>query len=154
MAGPSDFSGFSKRRKREHLLSEINVTPMVDVMLVLLIIFIVTGQMVITGTEVELPDARAEQLASDEEPIQINVDAEQNIYIEDILLGPNDFSSALAELAEASPSPKDQRVHVRADRSLPYGNVMKIVSQIADAGFKKVAFISDSRVETEPEATP
>ncbi len=154
MAGPSDFSGFSKRRKREHLLSEINVTPMVDVMLVLLIIFIVTGQMVITGTEVELPDARAEQLASDEDPIQVSVDAEQNIYIEDILLGPNEFSSAIAELAAASPSPKDQRVHVRADRSLPYGNVMKIVSQIADAGFKKVAFISDPRVETQSEAAP
>ncbi len=143
MAGRSDFPVTSRRRSQDHLLSEINVTPMVDVMLVLLIIFIVTGQMVVSGTEVDLPDARANQLAAQEEPIQITVDAEQNIFLGDTPLTREAFADALAQLAMSSPEPGEQRVFVRADRALAYGTVMAIVSQIAESGFTKVAFISD-----------
>jgi biopolymer transport protein TolR len=144
----------AKRRRQDHLLSEINVTPMVDVMLVLVIIFIVTGQMVVSGTEVDLPDSRASQLTSQDEPLQISVDAQQNIYLGEELVDPAGFADAMAQLALASGAPGEQRVFVRADRSLAYGNVMAIVGQIADAGFTKVAFISDPAADADGMAMP
>jgi len=150
----SDSPVAASRRSKDHLLSEINVTPMVDVMLVLVIIFIVTGQMVVSGTEVDLPDSRASQLAGQDEPIQVSVDAQQNIYLGDELLASDGFADAMAQLAKASPAPDDQRVFVSADRSLAYGSVMEIVGQIAEAGFTKVAFISDPAAGEEGTGTP
>lgn len=149
-----DLPGAGNRRRQDHLLSEINVTPMVDVMLVLVIIFIVTGQMVVSGTEVDLPDSRASQLAAQDEPIQVSMDAQQNIYLGDDLLAPEGFDDAMAQLAMASPAPEEQRVFVRADRSLAYGSVMKVVGQIAEAGFTKVAFISDPSSGADDTGTP
>jgi len=127
---------------------------MVDVMLVLVIIFIVTGQMVVSGTEVNLPDARASQLTPQDEPLQVSVDAQQNIYLGEELIDPAGFGDAMAQLALTSATPQEQRVFVRADRSLPYGNVMAIVGQISEAGFTKVAFISDPSVGADSTGMP
>lgn len=142
MAGKSYFLRLRGPRRQEHLLSEINVTPMVDVMLVLLIIFMVTGQMLVSGTEVDLPDVRANPLTAGGEPIEVSLDAEQKTYLGGTLLAPEAFAEAIAQLALASEAPDKQMVLVRADRSLPYGNVMEVVSQIAQSGFTKVAFVS------------
>jgi biopolymer transport protein TolR len=142
MAGKSHFLGSRRHRRQDHLLSEINVTPMVDVMLVLLIIFMVTGQMLVSGTEVDLPDVRANPLAAGGEPIEVILDAEQKTYLGGTLLAPEAFGEAIAQLALASEAPDKQMVFVRADRSLAYGSVMEVVSGIAQAGFTKVAFVS------------
>jgi biopolymer transport protein TolR len=136
------------RRNQEQLLSEINVTPMVDVMLVLLIIFMVTGQMLASGTDVDLPDAPADALENDAEAVRISVDAQQNIFIDDTMVAPEAFASTLSELALTYEDPENQTILVRADRSLPYGIVMETVSQVGEAGFSKVVFVSD------PEASP
>jgi biopolymer transport protein TolR len=142
MAGKSHFLGSRRLRRQDHLLSEINVTPMVDVMLVLLIIFMVTGQMLVSGTEVDLPDVRANPLAAGGEPIEVILDAEQKTYLGGTLLAPEAIGEAIAQLALASEAPDKQMVFVRADRSLSYGSVMEVVSQIAQSGFTKVAFVS------------
>lgn len=142
MAGKSNFLRLSGPRRHEHLLSEINVTPMVDVMLVLLIIFMVTGQMLVSGTEVDLPDIPAKPLSAGAEPIEVSLDVDLNIYLGGTLLSPDAFADAITQLALASEAPDKQMVFVRADRSLAYGSVMEIVSQIAQAGFTKVAFVS------------
>lgn len=143
MAIGTEFSIVGKSRQ-PRLLTEINVTPLVDVMLVLLVIFMVTAPMLVTGVDVDLPDARAPEVASDAEPLQISVDAQQNIYIGESLIPGDQFPQAIAQMALAIEDPTQQRVFVRADQSIAYGDVMRLVSQIADAGFSKVAFISDS----------
>lgn len=154
MANNSNFPYVAMRRRQDRLLSEINVTPMVDVMLVLVIIFIVTGQMVVSGTKVDLPDAHASQLIAQDDPVQISVDAQQNIFLGEEMVDPADFADAVAQLAMASAAPEEQRVFVRADRSLAYGNVMAIVGQIAEAGFTKVALISDPVVTADDTDMP
>ncbi len=135
-------------RSQQHLLSEINVTPMVDVMLVLLIIFMVTGQMMVSGTEVDLPDVRADTVDVGAEPIEVSLDAERNLYLGEAPVLPADFSAAITQLALVSEAPAQRVVMVRADQSIPYGDVMEVVSQIAEAGFTKVAFVSVPPVES------
>lgn len=147
MTDTSHFIRPMRRRKEEQLLADINVTPMVDVMLVLLIIFMVTGQMLSSGTEVDLPDSPADELSAEMEAVRISVDAQQNIYIDEILVPTDSFAATLSDLALAYEDPQIQTVLVRADQSLPYGAVMETVSQIAEAGFSKVVFVS------EPEAS-
>ena len=135
--------------RQPRLLTEINVTPLVDVMLVLLVIFMVTAPMLVTGVEVDLPDARASELASDQEPLQISVDAQQNIFLGESLIPREEFGDALVQLALSVEDPIRQRVFVRADQTIAYGDVMRLVTQIADAGFTKVAFVSDSSAPPE-----
>lgn len=146
---PESEIAFSSKRRPPKLLAEVNVTPLVDVMLVLLVIFMVTAPMLVTGVEVDLPDARARELASDEEPLQISVDAQQNIYLGESLIPGEEFGAVITELALAIEDPNRQRVFVRADQTIAYGDVMRLVSQIADAGFTKVAFVSDSSQPTD-----
>lgn len=145
----SEFSLVASSRKPP-LLTEINVTPLVDVMLVLLVIFMVTAPLLVTGVEVDLPDARAKELASDQEPLQISIDAEQNIYLGDSLIPFEDFGNEILELARSLEDPSSQRIFVRADQSISYGDVMQLVAQVADAGFTKVAFVSQPTGSVEP----
>lgn len=129
--------------QRPQPLSDINVTPFVDVMLVLLVIFMVTASMLPAGVDVDLPSARARQLVSDSEPVEISIDAGGQIFIGEARIAPDRFGAALGQLAEASDDPAAVRIFVRADRSLDYGTVMEIVSQVGAAGFSRVAFLSD-----------
>lgn len=126
-------------------MSEINVTPFVDVMLVLLVIFMIAAPMMTTGIQVDLPEARTAQLASDTEPVKISIDAEGGIFLGDAPVASGEFQETLVQMAQASGNPAEVRVFVSADRSLDYGFVMAIVSHIADAGFTKVAFLSDPK---------
>lgn len=135
-------------------LSEINVTPFVDVMLVLLVIFMVTAPMMATGIKIDLPQAHNRELAADQKPIEISIDGSGQIYLDGAPIAPGDFVPALQQLAQASGDPTQMRVFVGADRSLDYGRVMQIVSQIASVGFTKVAFLSDSRVGVGAKTVP
>lgn len=130
-------------RKRPEFLSEINVTPMVDVMLVLLIIFIVTGQVVITGTDVELPNSEASRIVPSAEPIEVTIDSQETVYLGSTPIASDDFADVILQLSLNSPSPHEQQVLVRADQDLPYGSVIQVVAQISKSGFTKVAFLSN-----------
>jgi len=136
------------------LLSEINVTPLVDVMLVLLVIFMITAPLVATGVKVDLPQARTRELASDQKPLVITMDAVGTVFIGDAPVAHEALGSTLRGLAQASGDPAQLRIFVRADRTIAYGTVMQFVAEIAAAGFTKVAFLSDSHEPPEERAAP
>ena len=123
-------------------MAEINVTPMVDVMLVLLIIFMVTAPLLVTGVPVDLPDSKASTLKADDKPIQVSLDGKGQVFIDDGRVEADALPAKLAALRTAR-ADEDARVYVRADRSLDYGSVMRVVGEVSSAGFKKVALVSD-----------
>jgi biopolymer transport protein TolR len=141
--------GTPTRRGKRQPMSEINITPMVDVMLVLLIIFMVTAPLLVTGVPIDLPDSKAKALKADDTPIQVSIDAKGVVFIDQQRVPAANLPAKLAALREArSGAGDDARVYVRADRSLDYGRVMEIVGEVSAAGFRKVALVSDSRPET------
>ncbi|MBV8972777.1 MAG: biopolymer transporter ExbD [Sphingomonadaceae bacterium] len=131
--------GLSTRRGRRAPMAEINVTPMVDVMLVLLIIFMVTAPLLVTGVPVDLPDARAAALKTDDKPVQVSLDRAGSVFIDDAPVAEDALAPRLAALHAATP---EARVFVRADRGLDYGRVMAVVGEVSAAGFHKVALVS------------
>ena len=137
--------GSPQRRGRRTPMAEINITPMVDVMLVLLIIFMVTAPLLVTGVPVDLPDSKAKTLKSDDTPIQLSIDSQGQVFIDQQKIPGPALPAKLAALREArSGTGDDARVYVRADRRLDYGRVMEIVGEVSSAGFRKVALVSDS----------
>ena len=138
--------GSPQRRGRRLPMAEINITPMVDVMLVLLIIFMVTAPLLVTGVPVDLPDSKAKALKSDEKPIQVSIDSKGRVFIDQQAIAAEALPAKLAAVREArSGAADDARVYVRADRGLDYGRVMEIVGEVSAAGFRKVALVSDSK---------
>ncbi len=137
--------GSPQRRGRRQPMAEINVTPMVDVMLVLLIIFMVTAPLLVTGVPIDLPDSKARALKNDEKPIQVSIDSSGQVFIDQMKVPGETLPAKLAALREARQD--DARVYVRADRGLDYGRVMELVGEVSSAGFRKVALVSDSRPE-------
>ena len=136
-------------------MADINVTPLVDVMLVLLIIFMVTAPLLVTGVPVDLPDSKAGALKADDTPVQVSLDAQGGVFIDDLKLAPGALTAKLAAIREARGS--DMRVYVRADRKLDYGSVIGVVGEISAAGFSKVALVSQpdvTRGKVAPVATP
>ncbi|WP_298164250.1 biopolymer transporter ExbD [Novosphingobium sp.] len=140
MSGPGNGGGL-----RPQPMSEINVTPLVDVMLVLLIIFMVTAPLVAAGVDVDLPQEKAKQLVSDQKPVEISVDGTGQIFLGGIAVARSDFPATLQQLAQATGDPATTRIFVRADQALDYGFVMGIIADVSGAGFVKVAFLTDPR---------
>jgi len=124
-------------------MNDINVTPLVDVMLVLLIVFMVTAPMLVTGVPVDLPDSKAAALEPDQEPLKITLDASGSVFIDDAPVMASELSTKLAEIAGAGGVAADRRVYVRADSVLGYGEVMAVIGEVTFAGFRKVALISE-----------
>lgn len=124
-------------------MNDINVTPFVDVMLVLLIIFMVTAPMLVTGVPVDLPDSKAAALEPDLVPLKVTVDSSGTVFIDDEPVPANDLSARLAAIAASGGDASERRVFVRADAGLGYGKVMAIIGEVTFAGFRKVALISD-----------
>jgi biopolymer transport protein TolR len=125
-------------------MAEINVTPLVDVMLVLLIIFMVTAPLLASGVPVELPDSRADALDQDPDQITIAVDRQGFIYIDDALVEPGTFPQALELVAcEAAPAPL---ITLRADKALDYGRVMAVMGELNRAGCNSISLVTNSSV--------
>ncbi len=127
------------RRGRRMPMADINVTPMVDVMLVLLIIFMVTAPLLVTGVPVELPDSKAAALKADDRPVQVSLNRDGGVFIDDAAVADDALTARLTALHG---SRGDVRVFVRADRGLDYGRVMTVVGEVSAAGFHKVALVS------------
>lgn len=129
------------RRRTRGMISEINVTPLVDVMLVLLIIFMVTAPLLTAGVAVDLPKAKAAAMRQqDSAPLEVSVDAKGNIFIGETRVGLERLQSALMAIAKERP---DRRVYVRADKKLSYGDVMGVMAAVSGSGFTKIALVSD-----------
>ena len=132
--------GGFKTRGRHRPMAEINVTPFVDVMLVLLIVFMVAAPLLTVGVPVDLPDAAARPLPDDNKPIEISVDQNGAIFLGDASVRLNEL---VARLAAVTRNRVDARIYVRGDQSLPYGTVMQVVGTINAAGFKRVALVTE-----------
>ena len=123
-------------------MSEINVTPLVDVMLVLLIIFMITAPLLVAGVPVDLPESRAQALDQQAQPVQIALDGQGGIYIDDAPVAPEALASSLARIAAEPAPPEGRRIYLRADRSLDYGRVMRVMGELNRAGLNRVALVS------------
>jgi len=132
----------SGRRGRRTPMAEINVTPMVDVMLVLLIIFMVTAPLLVTGVQVDLPQSKAAALDQDQRPVAISMDAQGRIFVDDAPVSEADLAIRLADIARGSSEPGGPRIFLRADRGLDYGQVMAVMGEINRAGLRRVAMVS------------
>ena len=128
------------RAGRYKPLAEINVTPMVDVMLVLLIIFMVAAPLMTSGVTVDLPKASAAPLAQDSEPLTISVNAEGKVFLQDTELAVPDLS---AKLTAISDNKLDRRIFVRGDKGVAYGRIMEVMATITQGGFTKVALLAE-----------
>jgi biopolymer transport protein TolR len=123
-------------------IADINVTPLVDVMLVLLIVFMVAAPLMTAGVPVDLPKTQAKQLNDQQPPIVVSIDADGGYFVDKREAGNTD--GLLAVLKENSDNNKDRRVHVRADKAVPYGRVAEAMGVINAAGYVKVALVSES----------
>ena len=136
---PSRRSGRGRRRAP---MSEINVTPLVDVMLVLLIIFMITAPLLVAGVPVDLPDSRAAALDQQARPVQISLDGDGNIFIDDAPVTAAALPRRLADIAALPEPPEGRRIYLRADKSLAYGQVMRVMGELNRAGLNRVAMVS------------
>jgi len=121
-------------------ISQINVTPLVDVMLVLLIIFMVTAPILQQGVSVELPKVAAGPLAGQEEQLVVNVGKAGQLYLNDTAMTPEQLTTKLRAIALARP---DRQLYVRADRAVPYGDVMRVMGAVRDAGLVRVGLVTE-----------
>ena len=122
-------------------LSEINVTPLVDVMLVLLIIFMVAAPLMTVGVPVQLPKTAAAKVSQPKQPVVVSIDAQGQPFLDKEPLAPETMMPRLRQLASADPT---QVVLVRGDRAVPYGRIVEIMGQISAAGFSKVSLIAQA----------
>ena len=121
-------------------ISEINVTPFVDVMLVLLIVFMVTAPMLTVGVPVNLPETNADSLPDDKEPLTVSINSKGEIYVQDTRVG---YSDLVPKLLAISKNRTDTRIYVRGDKNINYGRVLEVMGTLSGAGFSKVALISE-----------
>lgn len=135
-----------KRRRNFRPSSDINVTPLVDVMLVLLIVFMVTAPMLTVGVPVDLPKTQAAQLNDQAEPLVVSVDSEGKTYFQENELP---LPEILKKLADASGGKPDTKIYVRGDKKLPYGQIMETMGAIAAAGFSRVSLIAEMPMQNQ-----
>jgi biopolymer transport protein TolR len=127
-------------RSRYRPLAEINVTPMVDVMLVLLIIFMVTAPLMTTGVSVDLPKTNAQPINNDSQPLTVSIRANGDVYLQDEPVPMSDVVDKLKAIARNNP---DRRIFVRGDKDLAYGRIMEVMGTITQGGFTKVALLAE-----------
>jgi biopolymer transport protein TolR len=128
------------RRRRARPLSEINVTPFVDVMLVLLIVFMVTAPLLTVGVPVDLPKTKAQPLSQDREPLTVSVRRDGSVYLQNTRVSQDDLVPRLTAIAANG---YDQRVFVRGDKAVDYGRVMQVMALVSAAGFNHIGLVTD-----------
>ena len=129
------------RRGKRKPMGDINVTPMVDVMLVLLIVFMVTAPLLTTGVAVDLPRAESSPLPGQDEPLSVTIDGKGRVFLQDSEITLDQLPARLAAVTQRN---KDARIFVRGDKGVDYGSVMGVVGAINRAGFAKVALVTES----------
>jgi biopolymer transport protein TolR len=135
-------NGGGRRRPGSYRpMSDINVTPMVDVMLVLLVVFMVTAPLLTVGVPVDLPKTQATQMVGQDEPLVITLNAEGKLFIQETAV---DIESLVPLLRAITANKAETRIFVRGDRMIPYGRVMEVMGTVNQAGFNRVALITES----------
>ena len=144
MSGGAHSGVFGKRRhRRQPVMAEINVTPMVDVMLVLLIIFMVSAPLLTVGVPIDLPQTQAKSLdQADKEPLAVSVNAKGQVFLQNTEIKLDELVPKLKAITEARGG-NDERIYVRGDKNVDYGTVMKVMGRLSAAGFHRVALVTE-----------
>lgn len=137
--GNKSGKGGRRRRGGGGVMSEINVTPLVDVMLVLLIIFMVAAPLMTVGVPIDLPDTQAKSMNTDTQPITVSVNAEGEIFIQETPITIEEIVPKLQAIAKQG---YEERIFVRGDKDADYGQVIKVMARISSAGFKNMGLVS------------
>ena len=140
VAGSS--GGGGRRGRRRAVMAEINVTPMVDVMLVLLIIFMVSAPLLTVGVPLDLPQTQAKSLDQDKNPLTLSVNLKGQVFLNDTEISLDDLVTKLKAITEARGG-LDERIFVRGDKKVDYGTVMKVMGRLSQAGFRRVALVTE-----------
>jgi biopolymer transport protein TolR len=141
MGGQGGCRGGGRRRRgsRSKLMSEINVTPFVDVMLVLLIIFMVAAPLLTVGVPIDLPETQAKALNSETQPITVSVNDKGQVFLQETEIPVEEVVPKLQAIAQTG---YDERIYVRGDRSADYGTVMRVMARISSAGYKNLGLVT------------
>jgi biopolymer transport protein TolR len=123
-------------------MSEINVTPFVDVMLVLLIIFMVSAPLLTVGVPIDLPQTKAKSLDQDREPLTVSVKNNGQVFLQDSEIKVDELVPKLQAITQARGG-ADERIYVRGDRKVDYGTVMRVMGRLSAAGFRRVALVTE-----------
>ena len=135
-------SGGGRRGRRKAVMAEINVTPMVDVMLVLLIIFMVSAPLLTVGVPIDLPQSQAKSLDQDKEPLTVSVNTKGEVYLQNSEIKIDELVPKLQAITQARGG-NDERIYVRGDRKVDYGTVMRVMGRLSAAGFRRVALVTE-----------
>ena len=131
-----------RRHHRRGVMSEINVTPMVDVMLVLLIIFMVSAPLLTVGVPIDLPQSQAKSLDQDKEPLTVSVNDKGQIFLQNSEIASDDLIPKMLAVADARGG-VETRVYVRGDKKVDYGTMMQVMGRLSSAGFHRVALVTE-----------
>jgi len=143
--GATSASAPGKRRhRRKSVMSEINVTPFVDVMLVLLIVFMVAAPLLTVGVPIELPETQARPMQGDSEPLTVTVAANGKVFLQETEV---DLDALVPKLQAIAENGYEERIFVRGDKSVGYGAVMQVMGALNAAGFRKIGLVTDSAVK-------
>ncbi|HXF89695.1 MAG TPA: protein TolR [Xanthobacteraceae bacterium] len=144
MNGGAHSGVFGKRRhRRRPVMSEINVTPMVDVMLVLLLIFMVSAPLLTVGVPIDLPQTRASNLEQTREPLAISVNSKGQVFLQNSEIELDELVPKLKAIADARGG-SDERIYVRGDKNVDYGTVMRVMGRLSAAGFRRVGLVTEA----------
>ncbi|MGQ7794153.1 protein TolR [Faunimonas sp. B44] len=140
IVAPSGGGGGRRRvRRRHNPVAEINVTPMVDVMLVLLIIFMVAAPLLTVGVPIDLPETQARPLEGQTEPITVSVGADGKVFLQENEVTPEELVATLQAIASNG---ADERIYVRGDRTADYGMIMRVMGRLNAAGYKRIGLVT------------
>ena len=134
--------GGRRRHNRKPVMAEINVTPMVDVMLVLLIIFMVSAPLLTVGVQIDLPQTQAKSIDQDQEPLTVSVNTKGEVYLMNTEINVDELVPKLKVITDARGG-TEERIFVRGDKGVNYGTVMKVMGRLSAAGFRRVALVTE-----------
>ena len=135
-------SGGGRRRRRRAVMSDINVTPFVDVMLVLLIVFMVSAPLLTVGVPLDLPQSQAKSLDQDREPLTVSVNVQGQVFLQDSEIKIDDLVAKLKAVTDARGG-ADERIYVRGDKKVDYGKMMQVMGRLSAAGYHRVALVTE-----------
>jgi biopolymer transport protein TolR len=132
-----------RRRRRRAIMSEINVTPFVDVMLVLLIVFMVSAPLLTVGVPIDLPQSQAKALEQNNEPLTISIDVDGKVYLQNNEIKLDDLVPKLKAVIDARGGNPNDLIYVRGDKKVDYGTMMRVMGRISGAGYHRVALVTE-----------
>lgn len=132
--------GGRQRRQRTRMMSEINVTPFVDVMLVLLIVFMVAAPLLTVGVPIDLPESQAKSIEQNKDPLTVSVNDKGQVFLQNTEIAVDEIVAKLKAIAKNG---TEERIYVRGDRKVDYGTVMRVMGRLSAAGYRRVALVTE-----------